>query len=52
MGNMDYCRFENTSFDLEDVINNWYEDLSESEEKERQRIIKLAKEICEMEGIL
>jgi len=42
MANMGYCRFENTSGDLEDCFDHMDEkDLSESEQKARKKIIKL-----------
>jgi len=53
MGNMSYCRFENTSKDLEDCINNWDLDEKEASDYEisaKKRIIELAREILEMEG--
>ncbi len=45
MGNMSYCRFENTYNDLVDCYENMDNDLSESEEKYRKRIIELCKNI-------
>ncbi len=48
MGNMSYCRFENTAGDLEDCYDNMDDDgLSDSESKARRRIIKLACDIAE-----
>jgi hypothetical protein len=47
MGNMGYCRFSNTLSDLRDCNEHIYDDdLSEEEEKARQRLIKLCKEIA------
>ena len=47
MGNMSYCRFENTSIDLEDCHDHFDEnDLSEGERAARRRIIKMAVEIA------
>ena len=46
MANMSYCRFENTYNDLKDCYLNFDNcDLSETEEKYRQRILNLAQEI-------
>jgi hypothetical protein len=47
--NMSYCRFENTASDLQDVLNYWDDDLSNNEEKAREKIIELARKICELE---
>ena len=49
MGNMIYCRFENTLHDLRDCYENMdaEEDLSETEKKARERLIKLCKDIVE-----
>lgn len=50
MGNMSYCRFENTLRDLRDCWEN-FEDLqgklSTSEERARDRLVELCKEIAE-----
>lgn len=47
MGNMSYCRFENTYEDLRDcaeaIAEN--EELSESEQKYRDKLIKLCRDI-------
>ncbi len=46
MGNMGYCRFENTASDLEDCQEHLFdEDLSEEEERARKRLIEICKEI-------
>jgi len=50
MGNMSYCRFENTLKDLRDCQENWDEldrdeNPSQSELKARERLLKLCKEI-------
>lgn len=51
MGNMSYCRFENTANDLQDCVDHWGDKLeSDYEIHARKRIAKLAKEIYEMEG--
>jgi exonuclease VII small subunit len=56
MANMSYCRFENTYRDLQDcyeAMANGTEDLSESENKYFERMLKLCKDIvagfCEPE---
>ena len=52
MGNMSYCRFRNTLEDLRDCFDNW-DDLEENqkeEERARQRILKLCKQIVECYG--
>ena len=47
MGNMGYCRFENTENDLADVLEHMDEDLeSESEIKARERLIGLCVDIA------
>lgn len=52
MGNMSYCRFENTADDLQDCYDNFddVDDISEREAKSRLRIIKLACDIAESYG--
>jgi len=46
MGNMGYCRFENTVPDLEDCQEHLFdEDLSDEEERARKRLIRICKEI-------
>lgn len=48
MGNMSYCRFENTYADLLDCDEHiWDDDLSEEEEKYRDRLVKLCKRIAD-----
>lgn len=48
MGNMSYCRYENTLHDLRDCWNNWNDEpTSEEEIKARESLIKLCKEIAE-----
>jgi len=43
MGNMGYCRFENTLNDLKDCVRHLDdEDLSDSENKARQELIAVA----------
>jgi hypothetical protein len=46
MGNMSYCRFQNTLNDLRDCYDNLFDDdLSEEEERARKRLIKLCQDI-------
>ena len=47
MGNMGYVRFENTFQDLSDCFSHLEDELSESEENYRMRLIKLCKTIVE-----
>jgi len=48
MSNMSYCRFENTYHDLKDCYKNIDDQaLSETEERYRQKLIDLCKEITE-----
>ena len=54
MPNMSYCRYENTSLDMQDVVDTLYdsdvtEDLSEYETRGLRTILELAKEIVGME---
>ena len=52
MPNMSYCRMENTASALGDCVNHWNEPLSSEYEKNaKKKIIRLAKEIVEMEEI-
>lgn len=47
MGNMSYCRFENTFRDLQDCEEHIFDkDLSESEEKYRKRLINLCRSLA------
>ena len=51
MGNMGYCRFENTSQDLEDCQEHMDEtDLSEYEEKAKKKLICICCEIAAAYG--
>ena len=46
MGNMGYCRFENTSSDLKDCYDHLFdEDLSETEKRARKVLIKICRQI-------
>jgi hypothetical protein len=50
MGNRNYCIFENTLADLRDCWANWedpQEELSESEKKAKEKLLKLCREIAE-----
>ena len=48
MGNMSYCRFENTMDDLRDCINNIYRKAENStDEQYRQQMIALFKEVAD-----
>ena len=50
MGNMGYCRFENTLSDLEDCFEHLDDqDLSGEEEKARAQLIRLCVEIARAE---
>ena len=54
MPNMSYCRYENTSLDMQDVVDGLYdsdvdEDLSIHEQRGLRTILELAKEIVGME---
>jgi len=51
---MSYCRYENTSIDMQDVVDTLFDcdtdvDLSYSERRGLDTILELAKEIVEME---
>lgn len=51
---MSYCRYENTSLDMQDVVNTLYdsdvdEDLSTHETRGLRTILELAKDIVDME---
>ena len=56
MGNMSYCRFENTYHDLMDCIENWNEEAgNERDERYRIRLLQAIKEVVdsgEVEDIL
>uniref|UniRef100_A0A6H1ZNE8 Uncharacterized protein n=1 Tax=viral metagenome TaxID=1070528 RepID=A0A6H1ZNE8_9ZZZZ len=47
MGNMSYCRFENTLRDLQDCYENMDNDLSNSEKLAHDRMIVLCRRIAE-----
>lgn len=48
--NMGYCRFENTAQDLQECVDNWYDHISDTEDKAQDKIIELAREIVAIEG--
>ena len=54
MPNMSYCRYENTSYDMQDVVDTLFDcDVDEQLSKEELRgldtILELAKDIVDME---
>ena len=54
MPNMSYCRYENTSYDMQDVVDTLWdsnvdEDLSQSEVRGLRTILELARDIIDME---
>ena len=54
MPNMSYCRYENTSLDMQDVVDTLWdsnvdEDLSQSEVRGLRTILDLARDIIDME---
>ena len=54
MPNMSYCRYENTSYDMQDVVDTLFDcdvdvDLSHSEQRGLDTILELAKDIVDME---
>jgi len=50
MGNMSYCRFQNTLSDLLDCYENMEDDLSWEEKRARDRLLKLCTQIVEDYG--
>ena len=50
MGNMSYCRFENTEKDLRDCFDNFEDEVNEHEERARKRMIKICKDIVDSYG--
>ncbi len=54
MGNMSYCRFENTSNDLQDCLDAIYNgetnELNDYEQRGLRRILEIAKEIVGAEN--
>ncbi len=54
MPNMSYCRYENTSMDMQDVVDTLFDcdvdvNLSKSELRGLDTILELAKDIVDME---
>ena len=54
MPNMSYCRYENTSIDMQDVVDTLFDcdvdvNLSKSELRGLDTILELAKDIVDME---
>lgn len=47
MSNMSYCRFQNTLLDLQDVAEHLNEKLSGEEERAKNRLIDLCRDIIE-----
>ena len=47
MGNMSYCRFENTFHDLEDCYFSMDEDLSDSEARFRVKMLRMCADILD-----
>ena len=54
MGNMSYCRFQNTLGDLRDCYNNWEEfrdaEMHPDEAKARERLLTLCQKIAREYG--
>lgn len=50
MGNMSYCKFENTYNDLRDVYDDFETASNETEKKYRKLMLKLCKQIVEEYG--
>ena len=55
MPNMSYCRYENTSLDMQDVVDTLFDtdvdvDLSSSERRGLETILDLARDIIDMEN--
>lgn len=47
MGNMGYCRFQNTTSDMDDCIENMDDnDLSEEEQEARKRFIEMCIDVA------
>ena len=54
MANMSYCRYENTSYDMQDVVDTLFDcdvdvDLSGGERRGLETILELARDIIDME---
>jgi len=46
MGNMGYCRFQNTLGDLRACYEHLDDDLSEEEQEAKEKLLKLCKDIA------
>lgn len=46
MGNMSYCRFQNTVIDLQDCYDHSDEELSKEEQRAKDRLIRICKQIA------
>lgn len=51
MANMSYCRFQNTSSDLRDCLDYFDDQLSESEQRARKRLIRQCAEVLQSLGV-
>jgi len=50
MGNMSYCRFENTVEDLKDCINHLEDkNISSDEKRSREKLFELCAEVVSMD---
>lgn len=47
MANMSYCRFENTLRNLRDCAGHIFDELSETEERCKNRLIEVCRDIVE-----
>ena len=47
MGNMSYCRFQNTAQDLSECVDSLDDDLSKEEQRARKQLVRLCREIVE-----
>lgn len=47
MANMSYCRFENTLNDLKDCAESLDDNLSGTEERARERLVKVCRDIID-----
>lgn len=51
MANMSYCRFQNTSRDLQDCFENLDAELSEDECKARHRLVRTCAKVLIFAGV-
>lgn len=47
MSNMAYCRFQNTANDLSDCLDHFDDELSKDEERARQWLISMCRQIAD-----